>query len=444
VREEAVQRRAKQETKPVARSSVPRIALLGALAGVLGGAFWIAAGPVVGQAKREAPLALDGPASTVPWTRYRDWPKANWDKFNTLAKSDASPPAPKPEAVKKITEEIKGDAAQGQKLVFDRRRGGGCLACHAMGPASAGQQVGNVAPDLSEIGKAGRTDEWFYNYIYDARVYNPETVMPPWGAHGLYNDEEIRHMVAFLKTLKTPVVFKTAVDDPGKRPVPKEDRDNLDAMVNPGMWAVDKAKELWTAKGPSGGACVACHANPGAQFKTWAASMPRWEPRLNKVVGVEEFVFRHAKATTGHSWPMQSEQNLAMSIYLRNVANGAEIKVDTTSAGAKEAAARGEKLMATKIGQLNFACYDCHAPAKGALKWIRGQWLGESKGQIPHFPTWRTSRLEIWDIRKRFQWCGVAIRANELPPDAKEYGELELYLTSLNNGLKLNVPGIRH
>ena len=113
-------------------------------------------------------------------------------------------------------------------------------------------------------------------------------------------------------------------------------------------------------------------------------------------------------------------------------------------AGAKEAAARGAKLMEAKIGQLNFACLDCHTPAKGALKWIRGQWLGESKGQVPHFPTWRTSRLEIWDIRKRLQWCGVAVRADELPPEASQYGDLELYLTSLNNGLKLNVPGIRH
>jgi sulfur-oxidizing protein SoxA len=413
-------------------------------AAVVGGALALEIGEVAGQGGREAPLALDGSAAPTPWARYRDWPKPNWDKFNTLAKQDASPPAPKPEALKKITEEIKGDPAQGQKLAFDRSRGGGCLACHAMGPASAGQQVGNVAPDLSEIGNAGRTDEWFYNYIYDARVYNAETVMPPWGTHGLFNDEEIRHMVAFLKTLKTPVKYRTTVDDPEKRPVPKEDRDNLDAMVNPGMWAVDKAKALWSAKGPSGRACVDCHASPETQLNTWAASMPKFEPRLNRVIGVEEFVFRHAKATTGHSWPMQSEENLAVAINLRHMANGAEIRVDTTSPGAKEAAERGKALMDAKIGQLNFACFDCHTPAKGALKWIRGQWLGESKGQIPHFPTWRTSRLEIWDIRKRFQWCGVAIRANELPPDAPQYNDLELYLTSLNNGLKLSVPGIRH
>ncbi len=419
-------------------------ALIALGAAALGAVFLGDARSVLGQAKKEAPLALEGPASNAPWQRYRDWPRPSWDKFNTLAKADASPAPPKPEGVKKITEEIKGDPAQGQKLAFDRSRGGGCLACHAMGPASAGAQVGNVGPDLSGIGNAGRTDEWFYNYIYDGRVYNAETVMPPWGAHGLFNDEEIRHMVAFLKSLKGAVRYRSVVDDPEMRPVPMEDRDNLDAMINPGMWAVDKAKELWAAKGPSGGACAACHANPEAQFRTWAASMPSYEPRLGQAIGVEEFVFRHAKATTGHSWPMQSEQNLAMTIYLRHLANGAEIKVDTTSPGATQAAERGEKLMGTKIGQLNFACYDCHTPAKGALKWIRGQWLGESKGQIPHFPTWRTSRLEIWDLRKRFQWCGVAIRANELPPDAPQYNDLELYLTSLNNGLKLSVPGIRH
>ena len=52
--------------------------------------------------------------------------------------------------------------------------------------------------------------------------------------------------------------------------------------------------------------------------------------------------------------------------------------------------------------------------------------------------------MAIWDIRQRFQWCQVNIRADELPPDAKEYGDLELYLASQNEGLKLSVPGIRH
>ena len=311
-----------------------------------------------------------------------------------------------------------------------------------MAQAGNADLPGNAAPDLSEIGNAGRTDEWLFNYVYDARVYNPETVMPPWGGHGVFNDQEINDMVAFLKTLKKPAVFKTVLDDPNKRPAPVEKRENLDPIENPGMWAVDKAQELWKLKSSIGFSCNTCHSDPKETFKTWAASMPKWEPRLNKVLGVEEFVTRHTKATTGAVWLMETDENRAMSVYLHFLANGTPIAVDTSSAEAKAAIERGKELASRKLGELNFACTDCHG--KSANHWIRGQWLGEPKGQYDHFPTWRTSLLAIWDIRQRFQWCQVNIRADELPPDAKEYGDLELYLASQNDGLKLSVPGIRH
>ena len=387
---------------------------------------------------KEAPLELKGDASVRPWKRYSGWPARDESKFNTLANL-ASPVAPKqPLKIRPIT----GDTANGAKLVADRNRGGSCLACHVMGQAGNADLPGNVGPDLSEIGNGGRTDEWLFNYIYDARVYNPDTVMPPWGSHGVFTDGEINDMVAFLKTLKKPAVFKTELDDPNKRPAPVEKRENLDAIENPGMWALDKAAELWKTRGSDGFSCNTCHSDPKAAFKTWAASMPKWEPRLNKVLGVEEFVTRHAKATTGLSWLMETDENRDMSVYLHNLANGAPIAVDTTSAEAKAAIERGKALASRKLGELNFACTDCHG--NSANHWIRGQWLGEPKGQYDHFPTWRTSLLAIWDIRQRFQWCQVNIRADELPPDAKEYGDLELYLASLNDGQKLSVPGIRH
>jgi len=391
------------------------------------------------QAKKEAPLEINGDASARPWKRYAGWPIRDESKYNTLG-NVATPPAPK--QPRKIASPISGDAANGAKLVADRNRGGSCLACHVMGPAGNAELPGNAAPDLSGIGSAGREDEWLFNYIYDARVYNPETIMPPWGSHGFFNDQEINDMVAFLKTLKSPAVFKTTLDDPNKRPAPVEKRENLDPIENPGMWAVDKAQELWKQSGVAGKSCQSCHADAKETFKIWAASMPKWEPRLNKVLGVEEFVTRHAKATTGADWLMETDENRAMSVYLHYLANGVPIKVDTTSPETKAAIERGKELSARKVGQLNMACTDCHG--KLANHWIRGQWLGEPKGQYDHFPTWRTSLLAIWDIRQRFQWCQVNIRADELPPDAKEYGDLELYLAAQNEGQKLSVPGIRH
>ena len=391
------------------------------------------------QAKKEVPLETKEDASARPWRRYAGWPTRDYSKFNTLGNL-ASPPAPK--QPRKISGPITGDAKKGAEMVADRNRGGSCLACHVMGPAGGANLPGNVAPDLSEIGNAGREDEWLFNYIYDGRVYNPDTVMPPWGSHGLFDDQEINDMVAFLKTLRSPAVFKTELDDPAKRPPPVEKRDNLDPIENPAMWAVDKAQELWKQAGAAGSSCNTCHSDPKTSFKIWAASMPMWEPRLNKVLSVEEFVTRHAKATTGASWPMETEENRAMSVYLHFLANGAPLKVDTSSPGAKAAMERGKELSARKVGQLNMACTDCHG--KVANRWIRGQWLGEPKGQYDHFPTWRTSLLAIWDIRQRFQWCQVNIRADELPPDAKEYGDLEFYLAVQNEGQKLSVPGIRH
>jgi sulfur-oxidizing protein SoxA len=391
---------------------------------------------------KPAPLATDSNASPSPWKRYQGWTTRDTANFNTLANPHASPPAPT--APRKIDGPITGDAANGQKLVADRTRGGSCLACHIVGPAGNADLPGNVGPDLSQIGNAGREDAWLWNYVNDARVYNPATIMPPWGTHKVFNESEINDIVAFLKTLKSPAAFKTELDNPAKRHAPVETRDNLDPTTNPAMWAVDKGEELFKTKQASGSACATCHNDPVKSFKSWAASMPRFEPRLSKVLGVEEFVFRHAKATTGASWLMESDDNIAMAVYLRNLANGAEIKVDTTSPGAKDAFERGRALMEVKVGTLNFSCRDCHDASRGGLKWIRGQWLAEPKGQLDHFPTWRTSLNQIWDIRKRFEWCSVAIWANELPPDAKEYGDLELYLASLSAGKKLNVPGIRH
>jgi len=397
--------------------------------------------PAVAQPKGPAPMAA-GDAAARPWVRYGGWPTRDTAQFNTLAATQVSPPAPK--EPRKLHGPVTGDASNGEKLVADRTRGGSCLACHVMGRAGDADLPGNVGPDLSEIGNGGRDDEWLWNYVYDARAYNPATVMPPWGTHRLFDDKEIGDIVAFLKTLKSPARFKTEVDDPAKRHAPVETRDNLDPTTNPAMWAVDKGEELYKKREASGFSCATCHGDAGSRFKTWAAAMPKWEPRFDKVIGIEEFVFRHAKATTGATWLMQSDENVAMAVYLRNVANGQEMTVDVASPGAKEAFERGRALAEVKIGALNFSCRDCHDPARGGLKWIRGQWLAEQKGQLDHFPTWRTSLNQIWDIRKRFQWCGVAIWANELPPDAKQYGDLELYLASVNAGQKLNVPGIRH
>ncbi len=384
-----------------------------------------------------APLDLTQPAAATPWTRYSNWTATDWKDYNTLVANASPAYAPPPG----LDGPLAGDPEKGKKLAFDRTRGGSCVACHIMGAATPALP-GNIGPDLSTLASWQRTDQWLFDYVYDPRGINPHSMMPPWGRHALFSTPEIRDIVAFLKTLDAPATFKDALENPASRPLPDETRDNLDPFVNDGMAAVERGRAIYARAGANRMACATCHASPEKKFRTWAAGMPRVETRLNKVIGVEEFVARHARATTGDVLPMQGADNIDLSIYLRYLANGTPIKVDTRSKDSVAAIKRGNALMRRKIGQLNFACMDCHSLAAG--KWIRGQYLTETRGQYAHFPTWRTSRGEIWDIRKRFQWCNVAIRANELPPDAAAYGDLELALAALNQGQKISAPGIRH
>ncbi|OUD14058.1 sulfur oxidation c-type cytochrome SoxA [Thioflexithrix psekupsensis] len=395
----------------------------------------VSAAPMSG----DVPLEIEQPAYQTPWKRYGNWPQEDWSQFNTLDKPRTSIQAPPVGKMQPVPNPIVGDAENGKKLVADRSRGGSCYACHAMPGASL---PGNVGPEFFNVGSWGRSDEHLYNYIYDPRAFNPGTVMPPWGAHGVFTQQEIFDIVTYLKTLTGKGGYPDSMENPFTRPEPVEDRDNLDLFENPGMLGQELGEQLYSVAGPNGQSCASCHEKPAQLFKTWATSMPRFEARLNKMLGIEEFITRHARATMDIDYPMQSKQNTGLSIYLRHLANGQAIAMDTSDPNTQAALARGEALSVVKLGQLNFACIDCHD--FGAKRWIRGQYLSGVEGMIAHFPTYRTSRTEIWDIRKRLQWCGVAIRANELPPDAPEYGDIELFLNVKNNGKTFSVPGIRH
>ena len=132
---------------------------------------------------------------------------ADHSKFNTLGNL-ASPPAPKqPRNMSDYRRRAEG-----------RRDGGRPQSRRFMPPAADGprrrQFTRQLAPDLSEIGNAGREDEWLFNYIYDGRVYNPDTVMTPWGSHGLFDDQEMRHGCFPEDTQISPAVFKTELDAP--------------------------------------------------------------------------------------------------------------------------------------------------------------------------------------------------------------------------------------
>lgn len=380
-------------------------------------------------------VALDTQSTVyrVPWKRPASWRQHDWTQFNTLADNSV----PNKLSVLLEIPKIKADVKKGRELVFSRKNGGTCVACHIVPEAKL---AGNVGSDLRMLGENEYSDKYLFNYIYDARRFNPNTLMPPWGAHGLLSLEDITHIVAYLKTLNKSHEFNNPLDDPSQRPI--HQNKSLDLFENPALFYVSKGEALFKLQGKNGKACFDCHQTPEKTFKSWAAQMPKYAPSMEKFLGVEEFVARHALATTTEKYYFSSYKNLALTSYLRHLAHGTPMNVSIDDKNSKKTFEKGEQLIKQKIGQLNFSCSDCHQAS--AKRWIRGQYLLPLSNVLNHFPVYRTSRGEIWDIRKRIQWCNVSIRANPLPPDAPEYDAIELYLAIINKGKNLDAPSMRH
>ncbi|VAW52714.1 Sulfur oxidation protein SoxX [hydrothermal vent metagenome] len=91
--------------------------------------------------------------------------------------------------------------AQGKKLAFNKKKGN-CLACHEI---KGGKLPGNIGPSLSIPGVAMK-DRYpdkskLRAQIYDARGRNPNTIMPPFGAHEIISEAELDNIVEFIYSL---------------------------------------------------------------------------------------------------------------------------------------------------------------------------------------------------------------------------------------------------
>ena len=375
--------------------------------------------------------------------RYRGWTKEDFSAFRTYAYSDARPEPTVDKAAPPPG--LAGDAKQGRALFLSRAKGP-CTGCHLV-PGNDVWPAGNVGPDLSAIGSRGLPDAYLYMQVHDPRVIFPKTSMPPWGATHALTPQEIVDIVAYLQTLKGPVAAESDMD---RNPVTRRRStgfgDNLDPTNNPAVLLAEGAERLWAERGPDGKACADCHdGGIDRAMRGVATRYPRVVKAYARVMSVEDFLTVHGPDRTGRALPMESDGNLYLATRIKMASNGLPVALDLASPDARAALGRGQASFHKRVGQRNHACADCHTPERGANKFLGGRWLADvTEGLTRHFPTWRTSQNQVWDMRKRMQWCMTPLGMNMLPADAIEYAELELFLTSFDQGKPLSVPGIRH
>ena len=394
----------------------------------------------VPEARGDYRTLPDGKRAAV---RYAGWTTRDFGTFRTYAYDDTRAEPPVQRAT--MPAGAVGDPPKGRALFLSRSKGP-CVGCHLI-PGADVWPAGSVGPDQSTIADRRLPDQYLYQVIWDPRVFFPNTTMPPWGTAGVFSTEEIVDLVAYLQTLKAPLAPETDADrSPFTRRRPVGFGDGLDATNNPAVLLAEDAERLWTARGSGGKACADCHEGGVRRaMRGVAVRYPKLVKAHGRVMSVEDFLAVHAPETTGRELPEESPENLHLTVLVKMVSNGLAVSVDTTSAEARAALARGKATFERRVGERNHACADCHTPERGANKFLGGRLLADvTSGMTRHFPVWRTSLGEVWDVRKRLQWCMTPLGANMLAADSVEYAELELYLTTFDNGRPLSVPGIRH
>lgn len=85
----------------------------------------------------------------------------------------------------------------GKQIAFDRKKGN-CLSCHAM---DDGISPGSIGPALASMKARYPNEAELREQIWDARINNPHTIMPPFGKHRILTPTEIEQLLEYLYTL---------------------------------------------------------------------------------------------------------------------------------------------------------------------------------------------------------------------------------------------------
>lgn len=86
---------------------------------------------------------------------------------------------------------------EGRRVAEDRQRGN-CYSCHQ---AQGAELAGNIGPPFVAMKARFPQRSSLYEQISDPRLRNPDTVMPPYGAHGILTERELNLVVDYLLSL---------------------------------------------------------------------------------------------------------------------------------------------------------------------------------------------------------------------------------------------------
>jgi L-cysteine S-thiosulfotransferase len=213
-----------------------------------------------------------------------------------------------------------------------------------------------------------------------------------------------------------------------------------DEFANPGMLWVEQGAKLWReARGSAQKSCADCHGDAKESMRGVAASYPRHDANIRKVLGLEARI-NHCISERQKAAPLQSESRelLSLSTFLARQSKGLPIKVDI-GGPATPVFERGRALYYQRIGQMNLACTHCHDQNWG--KTLLAESI--SQGQPDGWPAYRLEWQTVGSLQRRLRACFFGVRAEQPAYGSDDLVALELYLAKRAEGLAMSAPGVR-
>jgi len=193
-----------------------------------------------------------------------------------------------------------------------------------------------------------------------------------------------------------------------------------DEFANPGMLWVQQGQRLWDGAGANAKSCAGCHGDAGASMRGVAARYPAFEPRLGRVINLEQRINacreRHQQQSP---YAHESQELLALTAFLGRQSHGmpVAVRIDGSAAASFK---RGEVAYYQRRGQLDLSCAQCHLERTGAR--LRGEVI--SQGQINGHPVYRQLWQTLASTHRMFAWCNEAVRAEPYAYGSQEYVDL--------------------
>ncbi|MBT7956966.1 MAG: sulfur oxidation c-type cytochrome SoxA, partial [Rhodospirillaceae bacterium] len=175
-----------------------------------------------------------------------------------------------------------------------------------------------------------------------------------------------------------------------------------------------------------------------------ANTFPRYDPQTKKMIALQAYLQRHMTKDMGaKKWKWESEQMLAMAIYIKLQSRGDPVKSiinDSNRATLAPFLAKGKKFFEDRRGLLDMSCKHCHEDNPGNM--ARSNVL--SMAMPNGFPTYRLKWQKPGSIHRRFSGCNKNVRAKPYKRGSEEYTNLEFYLMQRAAGLKWETPSVRN